>query len=199
MSGYGNFVDKVNVSCYGFLSISQVCVVLWWHQKVVAIRKVCRYIKILALYEKYVTISRYTKSWLVYTMSGTTLKDSRKKISLCKVLFYQKFGAIEKLCCYIKRLEAMVLRMYQKLEGIAKRCHDLWNVFRYIKTYSVHQKLVAICKVCQYIKSGPLWSISHVKSFTTLWKGSRHKKMFVATWNVCRNGFMLKWIVCPYI
>ena len=80
MSQYGNFVDKVNVSFYGFLSISQVCVVsvvLWWHQKVVAIRKVCRYIKILALYEKYVAISRYTKSLPVYTTSGATLKDAR--------------------------------------------------------------------------------------------------------------------------
>ena len=27
LSEYGNFVDKVNVSCYGFLSISQVSVV----------------------------------------------------------------------------------------------------------------------------------------------------------------------------
>ena len=80
LSRYGNFADNVNVSCYGFLSISQVCVVsmvLWWHQKVVTIRKVCRYIISLALYEKYVAISRYTKSWSVYTISGATLKDAR--------------------------------------------------------------------------------------------------------------------------
>ena len=50
LSRYGNFFDTVNISCYGFLSISQVCVVsvvLWWHQKVVIIRKVCLYIKSL--------------------------------------------------------------------------------------------------------------------------------------------------------
>ena len=102
------------------------------------------------------------------------------------VFLYQNFGAIEKLCHYIKRLEAMVLRMYEKFGGIAKRCCDLWNVCRYMTTYSVHLKLVAICKVCQYIKSGALWFISHVKSFAALWKGSLHKKslslheMFVA-------------------
>ena len=80
LSRYGNFFNKVNVSCYGFLSISQVCVVfvvLWWHQKFVAIRKVCPYIKRLALYEKYVAISCYTKTWSVDTMSGATLKYAR--------------------------------------------------------------------------------------------------------------------------
>ena len=41
------------------------------------------------------------------------------------VSFYQKFGAIEKICRYIKRLEAMVLRMYEKFEGLAKMCRDL--------------------------------------------------------------------------
>ena len=92
------------------------------------------------------------------------------------VSFYQKFGAIEKLCRYIKRLEAMVLRMYEKFEGIEKRCRNLWNVCQYMTTYSVHLKLVAICKVCWYIKSGVLWFIFYVKSFIALWKGSRHKK-----------------------
>ena len=93
LSRDGNFVDKVNVSCYGFLSISQVCVVcvvLWWDQKVVAIRKFCRYIKSLALYEKNVAISRYNKSWLVYTTSGATLKDPRKYLSVCKCVVLPK-------------------------------------------------------------------------------------------------------------
>ena len=52
-SRYGNFVDKVYVSCYGFLSISQVCVVsvvLWWHQKVVAISKFWHYMKSMSLF-----------------------------------------------------------------------------------------------------------------------------------------------------
>ena len=48
--------------------------------------------------------------------------------NLCRfvnVSFYQNFGAIEKLCHYIKRFEAMVLRMYQNFEGIAKRCRNI--------------------------------------------------------------------------
>ena len=93
------------------------------------------------------------------------------------VSFYQKFGAIEKICRYIKRFEAMVLRMYEKFEGIEKRCRDLWNICGYMTTYSVYLMLVAICKVCRYIKSGVLWFISHVKGFTALWKGYRHKKV----------------------
>ena len=87
---------------------------------------------------------------------------------IVNVSFYQKFGTIEKLCRYIKRLEAMVLRMYEKFEGIVKRCRDLRNVCRYMTTYSVHLKLVTICKVYPYIESGVLWFISHVKSFATL-------------------------------
>ena len=92
------------------------------------------------------------------------------------VSFSQTFGAIEKLCPYFERLEAMVLRIYEKFEGIEKRCRDLWNICGYMTTYSVYLMLVAICKVCRYIKSGALWFISHVKSFAALWKGSRHKK-----------------------
>ena len=68
--------------------------------------------------------------------------------------------------------------MVAMFEGIEKFYHDLRNVCQYMKTLSVDLKLVGICKVCHYIKSGSLWFYGKLKSFATLWKGCGHIKSF---------------------
>ena len=54
--------------------------------------------------------------------------------------------------------------MVAMFKGIENFCRDLQNVRRYMKTLSVDLKLVSICKVCHYIKSGSLWFYGKLKS-----------------------------------
>ena len=76
--------------------------------------------------------------------------------------------------------------MVSMFEGIENFCHDLQNVCQYMKTLLVDLKLVGICKVCHYIKSGSLCFYGKLKSVAALWKGCGHIKslllyeMFVA-------------------
>ena len=58
--------------------------------------------------------------------------------------------------------------MVAMFEGIEIFCCDLRNICWYMKTLSVDLKLVGICKVCHYIKSGSLWFYGKLKSVASL-------------------------------